>query len=133
MQNNQPEITKDEVQSAIKTLHAHKCYDPAGLKNDIFKSGGDSLLNSITKMLTCVLKEKQPPEQWEEVNIQTPYKGKGSKKILNNYRGIFLINPLSKIFEKIIYSKMYNNISNYVSPFQAGSQKNRGTNDNVSI
>ena len=30
VQNNQPEITKDEVQSAIKTLHAHKCYDSAG-------------------------------------------------------------------------------------------------------
>ena len=26
---------------------------------------------------------------------------------------------------------MYNNISNYVSPFQAGSQKSRGTNDNI--
>ena len=31
LQNNQPEITKDEVQSAIKTLLAHICYDPGGL------------------------------------------------------------------------------------------------------
>ena len=44
---------------------------------------------------------------------------------------IFLTNILSKIFEKIIYVRMYNNISNYVSPFQAGSQKSRGTNDNI--
>ena len=127
MQNNQPEITKDEAQSAIKTLLAHKCYDPAGLKNEAFKSGVDSFLSSDTKMLNCILKEKQPPEQCEKVNIQTMYKGKGSKKILNNYRGIFLTNVLSKIFKKIVYSRMYNNISNFISPFQAGSQKNGGT------
>ena len=89
VQNNQPDITKDEGQSAIKILHARKCYDSASLKNEVFKSGGDSFLNSITKMLNCILKEKQSPEQWEVVNIQTLHKGKGSKKILNNYRGIF--------------------------------------------
>ena len=58
VQNNQPEYTKDEVQSAMKTLLAHKYYDPAGLKNEVFKSGDDSLLSSITKMLNCILKEK---------------------------------------------------------------------------
>ena len=36
VQHNQPEITKDEVQSAI--LLAHKCYDPAGLKYEVFKA-----------------------------------------------------------------------------------------------
>ena len=41
VQNNQPEITKDEVQWAIKTWHAHRYYDSAGLKNEVFKSGGD--------------------------------------------------------------------------------------------
>ena len=92
---------------------------------------GDSFLSSGTKMLNCILKEKQPPEQWEKVNIQTMYKGKGSKKISNNYCGIFLTKIVSKIFEKIVYSRMYNIISNYISPFQAGSQKNRGTNDNM--
>ena len=75
-------------------------------------------------MLNCVVKEKQPPEQCEEVNIQSLYKGKGSKKTLNNYCWIFLTNILSKIFEQIVYSRMYNYISNCVSPFQAGSQKN---------
>ena len=59
VQNSQPEITKDEVQSTIKILHAHKCYDPAGLKNEVFKSGGDSFLNLITKMLNCILKENK--------------------------------------------------------------------------
>ena len=89
MQNNQPEFTKNEVQSAIKTLLRHKCYDPAGLKNEVFKLEGDSFLSSGTKMLNCILNKKQPPEQWEKVNIKTMYNRKGSKKILNNYRGIF--------------------------------------------
>ena len=36
VQHNQPEITKDEVQSAV--LLAHKCYDLAGLKYEVFKA-----------------------------------------------------------------------------------------------
>ena len=47
-------------------------------------------------------KKKQPSEQWQKVNIQTMYKGKASKKMLNN---IFWTNILSKIFGKIVYSK----------------------------
>ena len=59
VQNNQPEITKDEVQSAIKILLAYKCYDLAGLKNEVFKSEGDSFLSSITKMLKLYFKRKR--------------------------------------------------------------------------
>ena len=39
VQNNQPDITKDEVQWAIKTLHTHKYYDSAGLKNECSNQG----------------------------------------------------------------------------------------------
>ena len=39
VQNNQLEITKDEVQLAIKTLTEHKCHDTAGLKNEVLRSG----------------------------------------------------------------------------------------------
>ena len=53
VQNKQPEITKNEVQSAIKTLLAHKYYDLAGLKNEVFKSRSDSFLSSVTEMLNC--------------------------------------------------------------------------------
>ena len=55
---NQPEIIKDEIQPAIKTLLAHKRYDPADLKNKVLKSGGDSFFNSTAKMLNCIWKEK---------------------------------------------------------------------------
>ena len=55
------------------------------------------------------------------------FKGTGSKKILNNYLVIFLTNILSKISEKIVYSKMYNNINNYVRAFQARSPKSNGS------
>ena len=51
VQNNHPEITKDEVQSATKTLHARKYYNSASLKNEVLKSCSDSFLNSMIKML----------------------------------------------------------------------------------
>ena len=43
VQNNQPEITKEDVQQKVqlKILHAHQCYDSTGLKNEVFESVGD--------------------------------------------------------------------------------------------
>ena len=87
VQNNQLEITKEEVQLAIKTLPAHKCHDTAGLKNEVLRSGNDSFLNSITKILNSI--KKISNHQNNGKYIFRLFKGKGSKKVLNNYRGMF--------------------------------------------
>ena len=59
------------------------------------------------------------------------YKNKGSKKKLENYRGIFLTSILSKLLEKLIQIRVKGKILNYSSPFQAGSRQNRSTADNL--
>ena len=86
--------------------------------NEVFKSDGDSFLSSVTKMLNCIFKRK--------TNTRKLGKWENIKQLLWD---LFDKHFISKIFEKIVYSRMYNNISNYISPFQAGSQKNQGTND----
>ena len=80
VQNNQPEMTKDKVQSAIKTLLAHKCYDPAGLIR------GDSFLSSVTKIFKKKTNTRTIGKSKYSNYLQ---RYKGSKKILNNYCEIF--------------------------------------------
>ena len=59
------------------------------------------------------------------------YKNKGSKKKLENYRGIFLTSILGKLLEKLIQIRLKDKIANYSSPFQAGSRQNRSIVDNL--
>ena len=58
VQNNQLEITKDEVQLAIKTLPEHKCHDTAGLKNEVLRSGGVTHFSIQLQKYLIVLKRK---------------------------------------------------------------------------
>ena len=58
-------------------------------------------------------------------------KSKGSKKKLENYRGIFITSILSKILEKLTQLRIKNKITEYSSPFQAGGAPNRSTADNL--
>ena len=68
-------------------------------------------------MLNQIKRLKAIPEQWNTVIIQTMYKNKGSKKKLENYRGIFLTSILSKLLEKLIQIRIKGKIGNYSSPF----------------
>ena len=114
-----------------KTFKNGQSRDPCGYVNEFFKNAGSSLLLSLLFILNEIKRLKTIPEQWNTVIIQTMYKNKGSKKKLENYRGIFLTSILSKLLEKLIQIRIKGKIGNYSSPFQDGSRQNRSTADNL--
>ena len=60
-------------------------------------------------------------------------KEKGSPKILNNYKGIFIVPILSIIFEKLIKNRIMNSLRNNISQFQSGGMKGKAVVDNLFI
>ena len=114
-----------------KTLKNGRSRDPCGYVNELFKNAGNSLLLSLLFMLSKVKRLKTILEQWNTVIIQTMYKNKGSKKKLENYRGIFLTSILSKLLEKLIQIRIKGKIGKYSSSFQAGSRQHMSTGDNL--
>merc|ERR1712030_206815 len=65
--------------------------------------------------------------------ISPIYKKKGSTNDVSSYRPITKLSYLSKIFEKVIYSRLMNHliINNIISPCQFGFQKNISTLDAI--
>ena len=65
--------------------------------------------------------------------MKTLKKKKGSPKILNSYRGVFIVPILSIILEKLIKNRIMNTLRNNISQFQNGGMKGKGVVDNLFI
>ena len=79
-------------------------------------------------MFNRILKEGDTPRQLGNMKIKSIYKNKGSKKDMNNRRGIFLMNIISKLFEKTLMNKIGKEVK--VDEHQSGGKKGGMTSDN---
>ena len=59
------------------------------------------MVNSITYMFKEISVTQQIPYQWKTMRIKLIHK-KGSKPLMDNKRGLFLTNMLSKLYEKVL-------------------------------
>ena len=62
--------------------------------------GGEEMIRSIVKMADMVKEKLEIPTKWNTMKIKSIHK-KGGKIDLNNKRGLFLTNVVSKVFEKV--------------------------------
>eukprot|EP00794_Sanderia_malayensis_P004142 gene4142-4695_t len=125
------EISKEEVVAGIKQLKKKKAADMDGIKNEILIYGGADMENSITALLNRILKEKEIPSSWQQMKIKSIYKNKGSRAEMKNTRGLFITNVVSKLYEKVLSIRNYKYIESYLSSYQCGGVRNRGTSDHL--
>ena len=84
-------------------------------------------------MFNKILRKNKCPGEWQKVKIKSIYKNKGSKKDLNNQRGIFLTSNVQKAFERVILNRQYPNIDQSMSEFQNGGRKKRSSSEHLYI
>ena len=84
----------DTVKKSIRK----KCSDPTRLIREVFTRSGKCMILSIIGMMHLIKQHQVLPLEWSNIWSRTLKKSKGSIKILNNYRGIFIINIMSIIF-----------------------------------
>ena len=122
------DLTEIEITETIENLEKNKATGPDGISNDMIQRGGKSLKNSIIRMMKIVYKKEEMPEDWNRAYIKNTYKGKGSKKSMNNYRGLILNSHLPKLFEKILEAKEQEVLQN-MSEYQCGARKGKSTRE----
>ena len=124
--------TIEEVEEAISELKKGKCKDGYGWNNEIIINGGKEMSISIHKIINRIETEKMVPSQWNEVDIKTVPKP-GSVVDMDNKRGLFITEVLSKIYEKIIKKRNEEKINKHISSYQAGGVKERSTVDHIIV
>ena len=123
-------LTKDEeVEIAVKELKRKKCKDAGGWVNELLIFGGDEMLKSLRILFNRMETERKTPKEWSEVMIKTISKP-GSVLEMNNKRGLFITEVVSKVYEKILKNRNEAKISSYISEFQTGGRKGTSTVDN---
>ena len=121
-------IEPTEVDHVIKhQLKSNKGCGPDGLSPGIFKLLPVQWIFHLTCLLNAVFAVSYPGS-WLFANLYIIFK-KGSKTLCGNYRGISLINAMSKICDYVLY----NRLRQWFIPEreQAGSQAGKGCMEQI--
>ncbi len=112
---------------AVKKLKREKAGDRDEWNNEMIIEGGDEMTRSLVPMFNRVMNEQTMPQQWTKMTIKSIHK-KGSKMLMDNRRGLFLTNIISKLFERVLDNMTTGEVK--ISEYQCGGKKGRSTIDN---
>lgn len=125
-----PDITVDEIQSALQEMKNNKSLGDDNIPIDVLKIANIKCMNDISNIFNYILKNEKIPDDWLKSTIILLYK-KGDKSEINNYRPISSIPHLYKLFMKIILNRLQDKMDEYQSVDQAGFRKHYSTTDHL--
>ena len=78
------------------------------IPTDIFKMTGNIMESPLTEIINLSFSTGIYPNNLKIAKIIPVFKNKGSNLQCNNYRPISLLSNINKIFEKLMYTRLYN-------------------------
>ena len=126
------EITKNEVLQAIDKLKKGKSAGTDEISPDLIKLAKPQIVNYLHKLFQKIYDTGKYPKEWAK-SIIIPIHKKGSKLILDNYRGISLLSVTSKVFTSIINNRLYTWMEENmkICEEQAGFRRHFSTIDHI--
>ena len=123
--------TFDEVTLRIKQLTAGKAAGADGIPPDVFKCGGETVAQELSKLFTQIWVEGAVPQDFKDADIVHLYKNKGDCKCCDNHRGISLLSIAGKIFARLMLNRLFKHIVSIgiIPESQCGFYPGRGTTD----
>jgi hypothetical protein len=95
-----------EVNILINQLNSTKASGPNGVPTRILQMISREISSPLSKIINIAITSGTHPERLKLVNVIPIFK-KGSRLSVSNYRPISLLSNINKIFEKIIYKRIY--------------------------
>ena len=117
-------FSEKEVMTICKDLKINKSKGPDGLPPLLFKKICLSIPHSLCQLYRKILQTGIFPDLWKQAVVIPIFK-KSSKSDVTNYRPVSLLSIPSKIFEHILFKKIYEHCAEYLHVSQYGFRKNR--------
>ena len=112
----------------IRSLDPNKAHGWDGISERMILICDSSIVTTLKIIFQNFLEKGVFPIIWKMGNI-VPIHKKSSKQLLKNYRPVSLLPVFGKIFEKVIYSSIYEFLdkNSLLSPKQSGSRPGDST------
>ena len=122
----------NEVVTGIHNLKKGKSAGFDGIKSEYYQIDNPNFIHFIHEILLQIFDSGVYPTKWSKCMIIPLYK-KGDTSEVPNYRGISLLNVMSKIFSQILQSrlKVWCDMHNSIPEEQAGFRQIYSTIDNI--
>ena len=125
-------FTKEEIEKAIRQAKTHKAPGIDKVTAEVLKLGGEEATKAIHEICNLVLQTRSAPHQWKE-SILNPIHKKGSRKLMNNYRGISLMSVAAKLFNRLLLNRVRPVVDPLLRDNQAGFRTDRSCIDQIHI
>ena len=125
-------ISELEIHQAIDKLKKGKAAGIDGISPELLKLTKPKTSNYLLKLFNKIYDNSYFPLEWM-TSIIVPIHKKGSKLIMDNYRGISLLSLSSKIFTSILNTRLYSWLeqNSKICVEQAGFRRHYSTTDHI--
>ena len=130
---NEREITKDEVERALGETKVGKAAGMDGVRAEMLKKGGVSVLEWLVRLFNICFMLSVVPVDWVCACIVPLFKGKGDVFECGNYRGISLLSVVGKVYGRVLINRIRDKTEQVISEVQGGFRRGRGCTDQVFV
>ena len=128
-------ITPKMVNNVITNLDSSKASGPDCILVVVLKNCESELPYILAKLFNMCLKESCFPDCWKVSSVVPVFKNIGERFTAKNYRPVSLLSVVSKVFEKLVNSRIVDPLQNcgLFSDFQYGFRFSRSTVDLLTV
>ena len=121
--------TEQEVLRMLNSLDSNKSTGPDEIPVKLLKLIALLIAKPLSQLFNKSLTEGRFPSKFKEANVKPVFKSKGSPSDPTCYRPISILSAVSKVFEKIVYRKVYDHFTEHslLSDKQSGYRQHHST------
>ena len=114
----------------MSNLDVNKAKGPDSIGNEVLKNLSETLCKSLCMLFNLIANMFYFPNEWKTSEIVPMFKD-GNKQEVANYRPISLLSAVSKLLEKLLFTKLFPIISSFISESQHGLRSKSSTQTNL--
>ena len=123
-------VSRMEILEAIGKLNGNRAVGPDGVPGYVIKGCGEFLVDPLLHICDLCFGFSVFPDMWRTSKVVPIFKC-GSRNQINNYRPITIVSSIAKVFEIVLFNRIYNEVKHKIVYNQHGFLPKRSTLTNL--